>query len=171
MPRRPKPIIVPAIKLTIELIPQPLAKKNLRNRLKPHCWRDISQFFCSGGRCEVCGAEGKLHCHECWDYEGEAHVQRLVGFKALCQACHAIKHFSAYVVWQGDGTSACIENPFYKPDPFRVQASIDHFCKVNRVKEPVFWQHLRKASATQQERSRHEWTQDFGSWQPVAGSV
>ena len=49
----------------------------------------------AGKRCEVCGGRGSKHpveCHEVWEYDETARVQRLVRMVALCPACHEVKH-------------------------------------------------------------------------------
>ncbi len=33
-----------------------------------------------------------MHCHEIWEYDDERKVQKLVGYKILCERCHLAHH-------------------------------------------------------------------------------
>ncbi len=53
-------------RLTIELVPRTSWGRNLRSHLTRSEWLRLSRAVAdrSGGRCEVCGLAGRLHCHE-----------------------------------------------------------------------------------------------------------
>ena len=85
------------LKLTVEPVPKPLANQSLSKQLGNR-WKKISKeerarqdHKCAV--CEVAPGEGRLHCHEVWEYDDMvACVQRLSGFVALCDPCHRVKH-------------------------------------------------------------------------------
>lgn len=84
--------------LTIESIPLSLWGVNLRDKLGPVTWARVrSDCYARAGHvCEICGDVGPKHpveCHEIWEYDGERRIQKLVGFIALCPACHEVKHY------------------------------------------------------------------------------
>jgi hypothetical protein len=95
----------PEPKLTIELVPSTQWEDNLRSRLTKVQW-DSLRAACyqkAGHRCEVCGGRGRKHpveCHEIWDYEDHALIQRLTGLIALCPDCHKVKHIG-FAITQG----------------------------------------------------------------------
>ena len=39
-----------------------------------------------------------LHCHEIWNYGDLQHIQKLVGFVALCRLCHHVKHLALALI-------------------------------------------------------------------------
>lgn len=89
------------------------------SRLLPkYRWHKIRQRVYAGHdyQCTICGIEPRtipqekvyrrLHCHEIFEYDDAEHVQRLVGFTALCNLCHRVKH--------GVGLAACV---YYESRP------------------------------------------------------
>lgn len=100
-----------APKLTIELVPRTCWFSNVRERVSRQDWDRIrSQAYENAGhRCEVCGGHGSKHpveCHEVWEYDETAGVQRLVRMIALCPACHEVKHIGLAGI-KGRGDAAC----------------------------------------------------------------
>jgi hypothetical protein len=57
-------------------------------------WDNIRKdvYRVAGHKCDVCGYQGKLFCHEVWMYDDVKHIQKLSGFEALCELCHSVKH-------------------------------------------------------------------------------
>nr|MBF6592737.1 HNH endonuclease [Ktedonobacterales bacterium] len=64
-------------KLTIELVPAPCWLSNMRAALPRPVWDALRRqvYAAYGRRCGVCGAAGRLECHERWGYDDAQHVQ------------------------------------------------------------------------------------------------
>jgi hypothetical protein len=86
-------------------IPETSWGSSLSNLLTWPCWNRLRQavFGETGHRCLLCGAAGKLDCHEIWKYfepteDGQIHrgalcgVQRLVKLIPVCADCHETFH-------------------------------------------------------------------------------
>src|ERR1019366_969415 len=84
------------------LIPQTSWGSSLANLLTKGCWDKLRErtFGLTGFRCEICGSNRNLECHELWEYheplpDGAKHacgVQRLIRLIGLCSACHETHH-------------------------------------------------------------------------------
>lgn len=136
--------------LTLDLVPSTTWYDNLRSRLRPSEWDRLRKatYAAAGHRCEVCGGKGRHHpveCHERWEYDDDAHVQRLVGLIALCPACHEVKHF---------GRSQAVG---------RGAAAFAHLMRVNHWTETQAVDHIAESFALWERRSNIEWTLDT-SW-------
>jgi hypothetical protein len=140
-----------APRLTIELVPATCWGANLRDLLPPTAWDALRRrvYAAAGHRCALCGAGGQLHCHEVWHYDDATHVQRLEGCLALCRWCHHVKHLGHAELLAAEG----------KLDYERLVA---HFLRVNGCDRATFARYRAAAFARFAERSRHEWTTDFG---------
>jgi len=95
----------PEPKLTIELVPSSQWGDNLRSHLKPLQWDLLRQacYVRADNRCEVCGGRGHKHpveCHEIWEYNDSARIQKLLGLVSLCPSCHKVKHIG-FALTQG----------------------------------------------------------------------
>jgi hypothetical protein len=101
--------------------------------------------------CAICGAGGRLNCHEVWDYDDMRHVQKLMGFQAVCTLCHHMAHFGKAQLLAAQGR-------------IDLDAVIRHFLEVNRVGHDVFESHKAAAFRTWRERSLHPWETDLGEW-------
>jgi hypothetical protein len=85
-----------------DLIPQTSWGSSLANLLTKGCWDKLRQrtFALTGFRCEICGSNRKLECHELWEYheplsDAAKHAcgaQRLIRLIGLCSACHETHH-------------------------------------------------------------------------------
>lgn len=141
----------PSLKLTIELVPESCWYNNLRHIVPPAAWDHIRRqvYAACDHRCSICGAKGRLHCHEVWAYEDATRVQRLDGFLALCESCHHIKHLGLAGILASQG----------KLDYDRLVA---HFLRVNHCDRAAFERHRAAAFAQWEERSHYEWTLDLG---------
>jgi hypothetical protein len=151
-------------KLTIELIPntvwfssvfQILKEKGERNK-----WQHIKEelFRIEGHRCWICGiSQGRLEAHEFWEYDEKNHIQKLVAIHHLCDLCHKIKHIGFWC-----HTDVGLEK-LYK---FGLSPEVleHHFCTVNdcNVKEFKIYESL--TLIIWEERSKHQWIQDFGGY-------
>ena len=142
------------MKLVIELVPATAWYANLRNRIPREEWDRIRKqaYADAGYRCAICGAEGKLSCHEIWKYDDKRHIQKLRGFTALCEGCHRIKHLGFANIQASKGL-------------LDMNALIRHFMQVNGVDRQTFEQHRTESFAIWQRRSEHRWKTDLGPWE------
>ena len=138
------------MKLTLDLVPATTWYDNLRSRLPKREWDRLRRatYAAAGHQCEVCGGKGRKHpveCHEIWDYDEEARVQRLAGFIALCPTCHEVKHFGrAMHVGRG-------------------HLALAHLMRVNQWTLEQAQGHVSSALREWGHRSRVTWTLDL-SW-------
>lgn len=109
----------------------------------------------AGWRCEICGQRGPAHpveCHELWEYDDPACVQRLVSLIALCPACHRVEHL---------GRSAVMG---------RGEEAVAHLAAVNGWTETEADDYLDAVSAVRELRSRVDWRLDL-RWPPIRGII
>ena len=97
-------------RLTIELVPKTSWYSNVRSHVSESQWDRLRKpvYQRAQSRCEICGGRGPAHpveCHEVWEYDDEARVQRLAGLIALCPACHGVKHIGRSSI-KGKGDDA-----------------------------------------------------------------
>ncbi len=151
---------VSSLRLAIELVPESCWYSNLRQVLPHAAWDRLRRqvYAACGYRCAICGARGKLHCHEVWSYDDATRVQRLEGLQALCESCHSIKHLGYAGIRASQGQ-------------LDYEALVAHFCRVNDCDRATFQRARAAAFAQWEERSRHEWTTDFALAFPRAGSA
>ncbi len=138
--------------LTVELVPQTCWYTNVRSNVSAEDWEGLRKFVFkrAGYRCEICGGRGDkwwVECHEQWEYDDARHIQKLVGFVALCPACHEVKHI-------GLATT-------------RGRASIatDHLAIVNDWSLAEAEAHVEACFDVWEERSRHQWQLDISCLQ------
>jgi len=154
------------LKLTIELVPSTvwfssiyqIYKRN--NQLSK--WRKIKKelFEKEGRKCWICGEENtRLEAHEFWEYEDKNHVQKLVAIHHLCSMCHKIKHIGFWCYTE-DGRRQFTKAGLARED------LINHFCKVNSCSKEDFEKYEKEAFRIWRERSKYEWKQDFGRYNP-----
>ncbi len=145
--------------MKIELVPSTSWYDNLRKVLPKSEWDKIRKrtYAKYGHRCGICGAEGKLNCHEIWEYDDKKHVQKLIDFIALCDMCHHVKHIGLAGILASEG----------KLDYDKV---IEHFMKVNNCNKNAFEKHREEAFAKWREHSEHEWHVDLGEYKDVIES-
>jgi len=108
-------------------------------------------FTKAQNRCEICGGDGELHCHEVWTYDKTKRVQKLSGFRAVCSMCHHVIHF---------GKTQILADKGY----LDLETVIRHFERVNKVTSEVFEEHRCEAFMTWELRSRRKWLTDLGKW-------
>jgi len=146
----------PNLKLTIELVPETSWFNNVRKAVSAKQWdkirKDCYQKY--NNRCGICNAEGRLSCHEIWNYNDETHIQKLEGFIALCTPCHNIKHIGLSQILADEG----------KLDFNKL---VEHFCKVNNCNFETFKEHHKKSFSNWKERSKHDWEIDFGDFSDI----
>lgn len=151
-----------ALKLTIELVPKTCWYSNLRTQIRDGDWDRISKEARAAGVCAVCGAAGvRLSCHERWEYDDERGTQRLLGFVALCDRCHGVKHI-------GRVGRLATEDP---RQAHLLEDTIEHFMLVNGVDRQTFEAHKTEAFAVWRERGTRQWTTDFGGYAALVKAV
>lgn len=144
---------MPELKLTIELVPQSLWSQSLYHHLSRGGWDLIRRAVLSAydNCCGVCGAGGRMICHEIWQYDDVNHRQHLVDLIALCDMCNAVKHLGRTEILARDGR-------------VNLDAVIDHFCRVNSVPPEEYTKARMAAFYQWNERNKYEWTQNFGRY-------
>lgn len=144
------------LKLKIELVPSTSWYDNLRKKTSKTEWDKIRKqsYADANHKCAICGADGRLNCHEIWEYDDKTHIQKLTGFIALCNNCHMIKHIGFAGIQASKGL-------------LDMEKLIEHFMKVNNCNREVFEKHLEEAFAQWRERSKHEWQVDLGAYTDV----
>jgi hypothetical protein len=86
-----------------DLIPATSWGSSLANLLTKASWDELRQraFRKTGFRCETCGTDKNLECHELWEYheplpeyleKNACGLQRLIRLMALCADCHETHH-------------------------------------------------------------------------------
>ncbi len=141
------------LNLSIELVPQTIWYSSLRNKIQKEEWDKIRKksYADSGHKCTICKSEGRLNCHEIWEYDDKKHIQKLKGFIALCDNCHMIKHFGFASIQANKGL-------------LDMEKLIEHFMKVNNIDRKTFDKHHEESFQVWKERSRHKWEQDLGGY-------
>jgi hypothetical protein len=142
-----------ALKLTIELVPSTSWYNNMRKVLSPQEWDKVRKksYEDYGHRCGICGASGRLNCHEIWAYDDQKHIQKLNGFIALCDLCHHVKHI-------------CLAGILANKGQLDFENLIRHFMAVNACTRKIFDEHHKDAFEKWHSRSRYQWTVDFGEY-------
>jgi len=136
------------LRLSIEPIPEGSRLASLANLLPPWQWDRIrrSVYQRAGYRCQICGREGMLHCHEVWQYNEQASCQWLRGFAALCKDCHDVKHI------------------LFSRDIARHTKLMRHFITVNHIGLQEAEEYLRAARQLQQKFDQRRWTVNYGEY-------
>lgn len=134
-------------RLTIELVPRTVFHRNLRSAVPKKAWDRIRRqiYKRADYRCEICGGTGSNHpveCHETWEYDDAQNTQRLSGFKALCPACHEVKH-AGLASAKG-----------------RYEEAMQHLAKVNDWSVEKAKEYTREQFDIWQKRSQQDWEQD-----------
>jgi len=138
------------------MIPQDTNERNLRNYLGREKWNRIRYdvVWKAEHICQICGNDHTMvQCHEQYEYDEVKHIQKLVGFVAICQMCHFIKHI-------GFAASQVIEGKLTIDD------LVNHFCKVNKCKKEIFFKELEKTMWLQEQRNLYLWEVDFKEFLP-----
>ena len=144
------------LRLTIELVPATSWYNNMRKVIPKAEWDNIrkSVYAEQNNRCGICGAEGRLECHELWEYDDEKHIQTLRGFIALCSLCHRVKHIGLAGIHASKGI-------------LDYEQVVDHFLKVNECSRDVFEQHKKQAFEQWRVRSQYQWEVNLGAYESL----
>jgi hypothetical protein len=141
------------LKLTIELVPETSWFNNLRSQMTRRDWDKIRKqtyenYNC---KCAICGSEGRMNCHEVWEYDDIKFKQTLLGFIALCDMCHHVKHIGLANILANKGR-------------LDYEMVIAHFTKVNNCDRKTFEKHREKAYEVWEKRSSYQWNVDLGEY-------
>lgn len=139
------------LRLAVEPIPAGSRRASLANLMPRGQWDHLrrSVYRKARYRCQICGREGRLYCHEIWQYNEETAYQFLRGFEALCRDCHDTRHL------------------FFISDARRRAILFRHFLTVNRVTREQGIQHLVDVYRQQQKLNQRKWIVNYGeyNWQ------
>jgi len=140
------------MKLTIELVPQSAFFKNVRSEVSKEQWDIIRReaYKKAGYKCQICGGVGEKHpveCHEIWEYKDG--VQKLIGFIAICPACHQVKHI-------GLSRMRGLEEDCMK-----------HLVKINNINEAQAYTYIENSFAIWDERNKQDWKLDISLLEEV----
>ncbi len=139
-------------KLTIELVPEPVWFKSLRDAMERRNWDTIrfKAYADYNHKCGICECHpSRLECHEIWEYDDINHIQSLKGFIALCVMCHNLKHLGLAQIKADEGR-------------LNYDDIVNHFIAVNGCSYDDFLVYRDSVFTQWEKRSNYEWTQDFG---------
>lgn len=141
------------MKVEIDLVPSTAWYSNLRTKIPQKEWDNIRKqsYADANHKCAICDADGRLNCHEIWEYDDKRYIQKLKGFIALCNDCHMIKHIGFAGIQASEGF-------------LDMKKLIEHFMKVNKVDKNAFDRHHEEAFTVWKQRSKYEWTTDLAQW-------
>lgn len=147
------------IKLKIELVPSSSWCDNLRKVLSKTEWDKVRKktYADYKYRCGICGAEGRMNCHEIWEYDDEKYIQKLAGFIALCDMCHYVKHIGLTGVLASEGK-------------LNYKKVIEHFARVNNCSKEDFEIYMEVVFEQWSRRSQHNWLVDLGEYENLVDS-
>lgn len=83
------------LKLVPELVPKPLWGISAPHALnKSTAWKSIRKDTLAeaGNRCQFCGTDTRLECHDKWEYDDKKSIATLIGFEIRCKMCHMATH-------------------------------------------------------------------------------
>lgn len=134
--------------LAPDLVPSTSWFKNLRNK-DPKAWEIIrkASYAKAENQCEICGAKGKLHCHENWSYNEQSGIQKLESLISLCADCHEVKHIGLAEV-KG-----------------RLEQALTHMIKINGIKLEEAIGIVREAFKIWAKRSKMNWKLDVSGFE------
>lgn len=149
---------LPILRLAIEPIPYSSRRASLANLLPRGQWDSIRRYVYRRARyhCKICGREGRMYCHEIWQFNGQTGHQYLMGFECLCEACHKTKHY------------------FFARDSQERAILFQYFLTVNCVTRQQGIDHLMNVYRQQRRLNQREWIINYGehNWQiPATATV
>ncbi len=129
------------MKLSVELVPKTCWFSNVRALVSREVWDRLRKetYRKAGYVCEVCGAKGRLECHEVWEYDDKNKLQILRDLVALCPSCHEVKHFGLATARGRDKTAR------------------RHLAKINGWTDQEVDDYLAEVWQVWHERSAHDW--------------
>ncbi len=172
------------LRLTVEPVPKTLANKSLNKLLSWKKWEEIrereyARYNYRCGICEIASDDGRLECHEVFEYDDVACIQKLSKLIALCSRCHSVESWGwakkrpdtvrYFTIWQDEGRLAAYREGGYKVDKegneTRTTLLEDHFMSVNGCDLKTMREHIIVESEVWTRRSQYEdWKTDFGEF-------
>ena len=136
------------LKLTVELVPSTCWYSNVRSEVPKEVWDKIRRkaYKKANYLCEICGGKGDewpVECHEIWEYIDKTHIQKLVGFTAICPNCHEVKHIGRAEVWGN------------------IDRAIEHLVNINEWSYGRADKYLEEVTKTYHVRSLYQWESDI----------
>jgi len=136
------------LRLTIEPIPTASRLATLAQLLPCRQWNQLRRSVYSRAHylCQICGRQGRLYCHEVWQFNEGTGYQHLRGFQALCQDCHQAKHI------------------FFVRDRRRRANLLKHLAIVNKLTPAEARQQLAAARRRQAALNQLHWVLNYGPY-------
>jgi len=130
--------------LEIELVPKTSFFNNVRSIITDSQWDTIRRkcYKKANHICEICGGKGDkwpVECHEVWQYDDTNHIQKLIGFIALCPNCHKVKHYGY----------ATITN--------NAELVFNYFIKINNINKEEAIKYIDNVFELWKLRSKYNW--------------
>lgn len=139
------------LKLSIQPFPYASRLATLAKLLPPKQWDTLRRavYRRARYRCQICGREGRMYCHEIWQFNEERRRQFLWGFNALCELCHGVKHLT------------------FVHDDYLQAKLIEHFMTVNNLTREQAEECLSVAYCEQRRLNQKQWIISYGkyNWQ------
>ena len=148
------------MKLAVELVPSGGWYSSLRSRVGRLVWDGIRKkaYEEAGYKCCICGSVGVLYCHEVWQYDDVEHIQRLLGFEALCFMCYVVKRI-------GCGSIGGMYSRFSS------KVVIEHFMKVNKCSLADYNEYVSLAIVDWKKRCGYRWKCELGEYERLVKKV
>ncbi|MGA9063109.1 MAG: hypothetical protein WB341_15785 [Terracidiphilus sp.] len=94
--------------------------------------------------CSLCGSgDGRLSCHEKWDYNDKTGTAALVGFQINCGNCDTVTHIGRA------GQVLPLEE--------LIPLAVDHLCRVNKCTQDEAVQIIHGAFEKWEKRNKKKW--------------
>jgi len=156
VPRQP----LPPLKLMIEMVPTSAWGQNLRLSIPASKWDKLRKAVHeqNGNKCETCGSDHRLSCHEEWQFNEQTGIQKLVGLGSVCGMCHHVAHIGRAKQLAAQGV-------------LDIKAVVDHFLTVNGVGMEVFAQAEGEAISKWLRQSSIAWKPDYGEYASLIPDV
>lgn len=142
---------LPKLRLAVEPIPITSRLAALAKLLPRQQWDKLRRavYRRARYRCQICGRTGRMYCHEIWHLNEQTGYQWLMGFEALCEDCHGVKHI------------------IYVHDNPRRARLLEHFITVNSLTKEQAEEYLLATSRWQKRINRKPWVINYGqyNWQ------
>lgn len=145
--------------LCVDLVPRSAWGQSVRSVLSKHRWQRLSRGIRrrAEGSCEACGMVSSdtmladLACHERWQWDEQAGVQRLARLMSLCQACDAVTHLGYYRT-QHDGDDGVPRA---------------HLARIRGWSAQEVAAHIEEAESSWDRRSQIDWQLDIEILRPT----